>query len=83
MTTRTLVIWTDAVKAQVEPIVTAEINVLVQQGKTDGTVQYAAGPGANEGSYIRGWTTLQNAEDWLTFINAMEIPPVSTSILPD
>ena len=83
MTTRTQVIWTIESAAATQAVISAELDILIGQGKTDGTSEYISGPEENESTYIRPWATLQDAEQWLTFINALEVPPVSTAILPD
>jgi hypothetical protein len=83
MGVRTEVIWTDEARATVQPVATAEVNILVQQGKTDGNVEVIAGPNPDQVTVHRTWIDLQNAEDWLVFVNALEVPPVSTAILPD
>jgi hypothetical protein len=86
MTTRTQGIWSisDPILGnELKATIDAEINILVSQGKTDGLVERVPGPESNQVTYIRNWTTLQDAEDWLIFVNALEVPPVSTAILPD
>lgn len=80
MTTYTQVVWTAETNAEIHPVVTAELVILVNDGKTDGSCEVTVVAGGT--AYVRPWYTVQDAEDWLTFINALEVPPVSAEILP-
>jgi hypothetical protein len=83
MTTRTQVVWTATDREIVRPQIAAEIVILTSQGKTTGDLEITDGPETGQITFIRAWTTLQDAEDWLSWLTTLGPVPVSTAILPE
>jgi hypothetical protein len=85
MSIQTKVIWSnDALTEQVIAVIGAEIAILVEQEKTDGHNEKTLDdPVVGQITNIRNWNSLQTAEEWIIFINALGVPPVSTAILPE
>ena len=85
MSTKTQVIWEDAVLTpELKNIINSEAQLLVGQGKTDGINQSsAATPVPGQNTNVRTWIDLPTAEEWIIFINSLQVPPVSTAILPE
>jgi hypothetical protein len=85
MTVRTSVVWADDVLTQeVKQVVFDEVQILMGQQKTDGVnVKTENSPVAGQNTNVRTWIDLQTAEEWIIFINALQVDPVSTAILPD
>jgi hypothetical protein len=85
MTRKTQVIWDDVTLTQeLKNIINSEAQLLAGQGKTDGVNQRIGNspiPGQN--TNIRSWIDLPTAEEWIIFINSLQVPPVSTAILPE
>jgi hypothetical protein len=85
MTVRTSVVWADAVLTQeVKQVVFDEVQILVGQQKTDGiNEKLESTPVPGQNTNIRTWIDLPTAEEWIIFINSLQVAPVSTAILPD
>jgi len=83
MTTNTNVAWlVSELTPTLEQITADQLSLLVSQGKTDGltAIQYNT-PVEGRTTYIRSWTTLQDANDWITFLNALATPPISAVVV--
>lgn len=83
MSIQTKVVWGDTVLTEpVHQVIRDEIAILVSQGKTDGVnVRTENDPIPGQNSNIRTWVDQQTAEEWIIFINALQVAPVSTAIL--
>jgi len=83
MSIQTKVVWSDTVLTEpVHAVIRDEIAILVSQEKTDGVnVQTENDPIPGQNSNIRTWVDQQTAEEWIIFINALQVAPVSTAIL--
>lgn len=80
---RTQVIWTIENLPLITQVIADEIQILMDQGKSTDEKDIIDGPGPDQRTFIRPWLTLQDAEDFIIFINSLQVPPVSTAILPE
>jgi hypothetical protein len=85
MARSTQVVWEDSVLTeQVTQVIFDEVQILIGQGKTDGVnVKTENSPVAGQNTNVRTWIDLQTAEEWIIFINSLQVDPVSTAILPE
>lgn len=83
MTTNTQVVWlVSDLTITLGQIAKNQISLLVSQGKTDGVYTMEDNtPVEGQRTYIRSWTTLQDANDWITFVNAQATPPISAVVI--
>jgi hypothetical protein len=85
MTRKTQVVWQDEILTnQVKQVIFDEVQILVGQEKTNGINEKSENtPVPGQNTNVRTWVDLQTAEEWIIFINALQVNPVSTSILPE
>ena len=82
MTTQTNVVWlVSDLTPELQQITADQISLLVSQGKTDGVNEIPPIQSEDQRTFIRSWTTTQDANDWITFLNALATPPISAVIV--
>lgn len=84
MTSRTEVIW-NIVDAEAEDsIIYAHLLECIAQGQTDGVAEETQNvPIPGQKTVIRTFVQQEFAQQWIDFLNALELPPISGIILPD
>jgi len=84
MNTRTEVIW-NIVDAEAEDaVIYAHLQEIIALGQTDGVAEETPGvPIPGQKTVIRTFVQQEFAQQWIDFLNALELPPISGIILPD
>lgn len=79
MTTTTIVVWlTGAPSQQESQAINAQVEIMKQAGKTDGVPQFGYSSAARV--IQRTWTTVDDAKEYLAYINGYD--NVISSIVP-
>lgn len=82
MTTFTKVVWADGTPGETAANeIAAQAALMASQGKTDDTFTMETNvPAPGQRTITRDWTTLADAEEWITFV--LNYSPVSAEVLP-
>ena len=85
MTVKTRGIWEEAViTEELKSIINQEADILKSQGKTDGiNEKFFNTPVPGQSTIDRTWDTTQTAEQWITFIYSLGVPPISYTIVSE
>jgi len=77
--TKTYTKWVSStVYDAIRPTCRAQLEILVSEGKTDGT--FTREDVEDSVVICRTWNSDENAQDWKTFLNNLPTPPVSVVI---
>jgi hypothetical protein len=83
MTTRTKGIWTlNPQGDNIDPPILNKITEMVNQGKTDGVAEEIPGmPAPGKKTVYRDWTTAEDAQEYITWVNTLSYLPDSYIIV--
>jgi hypothetical protein len=75
-------VWTNSDLEQVKTVIEDEIQIKISQGKTTGLYRYFTDtPGIGNNTTFRVWDTVQDAEEWINFVNSLGVVPVFYEIV--
>jgi hypothetical protein len=80
MAIQTIVVWNRQLQQSELDSLEAQSAAMTATGVTDGTRLMINGDIDNRGSLVRVWTTMEAANEWVTFVNTFTPAPENATI---
>jgi len=80
MAIQTIVVWNRQLQQSELDSLEAQSAAMTAAGKTDGTRLMINGTIDNRGGVVRAWTTMEAANEWVTFVNTFTPAPDNATI---